>query len=493
MTARRTPADDPGGPGRTILVVDDQPEVCSFLASVLAEKGLKALTAQTVEGALRLFQEHHQRLGLVLLDLSLSPGRAEGLEVLRRMKAVDPEVPVVILSGKGTIRRAVEAIKLGAADFLEKGLYLAEHLEVSVEKARRLLAVVEENRQLRHERDRLRRRTSALEEAQRRRYTLVGESPALRRVLEQVEAVAAVPRPVLIRGERGTGKELIAAQIHFRSPRAEGPFITVNCAAFSGGLLESEMFGHEKGAFTGAESRRAGRFELADGGTLFFDEVGNMPLEFQQKVLRAVEYQEFERVGGTETIRVDVRVVAATNADLRELIRQGRFRADLYDRLTFAEIQVPPLRQRTEDIPLLVEHFQRQLLAEVPGLSAKTFSEAALERLRRYPWPGNVRELRNLVERLVCAVPDETIEPRHLHLLYDDFEDLTAETAAGNFQQRVEAFQRRLLLRALRDSRYSQRRAAELLGMTYHQFRHYYRKFGLARELEGDLEGAHTS
>ena len=479
----RDGAAERGGGGQTILIVDDQPEVCSFLASVLTEKGFTALTARAAEEALRLFQEHHPALGLVLLDLSLTPGRTEGLELLRQMKAVDPEVPVVILSGKGTIRRAVEAIKLGAADFLEKGLYLAEHLEVSVEKARRLLVVVEENRQLRHERDRLQRRASALEEAQRQRYTLVGESRALGQVLEQVEAVAAVPRPVLIRGERGTGKELIAAQIHFRSPRAEGPFVTVNCAAFTGGLLESEMFGHEKGAFTGADSRRAGRFELADGGTLFFDEVGNMPLEFQQKVLRTVEYQEFERVGGTETIRVDVRVVAATNADLQQLMGQGRFRPDLYDRLTFADIYVPPLRQRPEDIPLLIEHFQRQLLAEVPGLSPKTFSEAALDRLRQYPWPGNIRELRNLVEWLVCAERAHTIEPHHLRLLHEPTEEEPGEQAGGaDFHHRVEAFQRRLLLRALRDSRYSQRQAAQLLGMTYHQFRHYYRKFHLSEQ-----------
>jgi len=462
-----------------ILVVDDQPEVCSFLGSVLGEKGFAVLSAHTPEQALAVFRQRHQELGLVLLDLSLTAGRYDGLEVLRQMKATEPAVPVIILTGKGTIRRAVEAIKLGAADFLEKDLYLAEHLEVSGEKVRERLAVVEENRQLRQQRDRLRRRATAYDEALRRRYTLVGESPALRQVLEQVEAVASVPRPVLIRGERGTGKELIAAQIHFRSPRAEGPFVTVNCAAFGGALLESEMFGHEKGAFTGAEERRLGRFELADGGTLFFDEVGNMAPEFQGKVLRAVEYQEFERVGGTETVRVDVRVVAATNADLELLMRQGRFRRDLYDRLTFAVIEVPPLRQRTEDILPLVEYFQRQLLAEVPGLSPKSFSAAALERLARYPWPGNVRELRNVVERAVSSVEQDTIEPHHLRL-----EELVELPPAGNFHERVESYQRRLLLRALREARYNQRQAAELLGMTYNQFRHYYRKFNLGEELE---------
>ncbi len=485
MVRKSSPADGAGGGGGLILVVDDQPEVCTFLSSVLGEKGFDVLTAHTPEQALAVFRDRHEGLGLVLLDLSLTAGRTDGLDVLRQMKAIDPGVPAIILTGKGTIRRAVEAIKLGAADFLEKDLYLAEHLEVSVEKVRRLVAVVEENRQLRQQRDRLRRRAVAYDQALRRRYALVGESRALKGVLEQVEAVAAVPRPVLVRGERGTGKELVAAQIHFRSPRAEGPFITVNCAAFSGGLLESEMFGHEKGAFTGADARRLGRFELADGGTLFFDEVGNMPLEFQQKVLRTVEYQEFERVGGSETVRVDVRVVAATNTDLERLMREGRFRRDLYDRLTFAEIVVPPLRERIEDIPLLVEHFQEQLITEVPGLSPKVFSEAALEQLRRYPWPGNVRELRNVVERTISSVEADTIEPHHLRL-----EERAEPPEAGNFHQRVEAFQRRLLRKALRESRYHQRQAAELLGMSYHQFRHYYRKFNLSEQLGKGSEDA---
>jgi len=484
MAGKSSTAESGGDGGGLILVVDDQPEVCSFLSSVLGEKGFDVVTTHTPERALSVFGERHAELGLVLLDLSLTAGRSDGLDVLRRMKAVDARVPVIILTGKGTVRRAVEAVKLGAADFLEKDLYLAEHLEASVEKVRRLLAVVEENRQLRRQRDRLRRRAFAYDDALRRRYRLVGESRALKRVLEQVEAVASVPRPVLICGERGTGKELVAAQVHLRSPRGEGPFITVNCAAFSGGLLESEMFGHEKGAFTGADARRLGRFELADGGTLFFDEVGNMPPEFQQKVLRTVEYQEFERVGGSETVRVDVRVIAATNADLRQLMGDGRFRRDLYDRLTFAEIVVPPLRDRAEDIPLLVAHFQERLLDEVPGLSPKVFSEAALSRLRRYPWPGNVRELRNVVERAVTTVTEDAVGPHDLRL-----EEPGEPPEGGNFHERVEAYQRRLLLRALSESHYRQRQAAELLGMTYHQFRHYYRKFQFGEQPETEVAG----
>ena len=475
MSKKRTRSQGNSSAG-LILIVDDQPEVCTFLSSMLGQKGFEALVAHTPEQALARVRDRREELGLVLLDLSLTAGRCDGLDVLRRIKADDPQMPVIILTAKGTIRRAVEAIKLGAADFLEKDLYLAEHLEMSVEKVRRLLAVVEENRQLR-------RRASAYDEELRRRYRLVGESPALRQVLEQAEAVASVPRPVLIRGERGTGKELIAAHIHFRSPRASGPFITVNCAAFSGGLLESELFGHEKGAFTGAEERRLGRFELADGGTLFFDEVANMASEFQEKVLRTVEYQEFERVGGTETVRVNVRLVTATNADLEQLMRQGRFRRDLYDRLAFAEIEAPPLREHGEDIPLLVEHFQRELLREVPGLTPKTFSQAALQRLRRHPWPGNVRELRNVVERTVSWVKAAHIEPHHLLLEEPDERPGGLPVGGGgDFHELVESYQRRLVRRTLRDARHNQREAARQLGMTYDQFRHYYRKFKLAEE-----------
>jgi len=470
MAGTPATANEATGDGGLVLVVDDQPEICTFLSSALEEQGLGALTAQTPEQALKVFGERRDELTLVILDLSLRPGRSDGLDVLRKMKALDAGVPVVILTGKGTVRKAVEAIKLGAADFLEKDLYLTEHLEVTVEKVRQLLAVVSENQKLR-------RWADVYDESLRRRYTLVGRSPTLARVLEQVEAVAPVPRPVLIRGERGTGKELIAAQVHFRSPRSDGPFVTVNCAALTGGLLESELFGHEKGAFTGADSRRQGRFELADGGTLFFDEIGNMAPEFQEKVLRVLEYQEFERVGGSETVRVDVRVIAATNADLGELMREGRFRRDLYDRLAFAEITVPPLRERVEDIPLLIEHFQQQLLREVPGLPARTFSKEAVARLRGHAWPGNVRELRNVVEWAISTAPAKVIEPRHLR-----FGEEEPSTESGSFDERVEAYQRRLLREALRQVRYNQRRASELLGMTYDQFRHYYRKFRLDEE-----------
>jgi DNA-binding NtrC family response regulator len=305
---------------------------------------------------------------------------------------------------------------------------------------------------------------------------IVGEHPAITQVLEQADRLASVPRPVLVRGERGTGKELVARRLHAGGERRDGPFVTVNCGALGGDLLRSELFGHEAGSFTGAQKRHTGKLEQADGGTLFLDEVGNMSTDFQEKLLRVVEYQEFERTGGGETVRVDVRVVAATNADLEEMIRDGEFRADLYDRLSFATLEVPPLRQRRSDIPLLIEHFARALAAEMPGMEWRALSAAALEELVTYYWPGNVRQLRNVIEHLyiMSAGEAEEIQPGELPA------EITAvEVAGAGFDEQVEAFQRRLLSEALRQARGNQKEAAALLELTYDRFRHFYRKLGL--------------
>ena len=377
-----------------------------------------------------------------------------------------------MLSGKGTIGTAVQALKAGAADFLEKGLCLEEQLDASVEKIKRLFAAIEENKRLRSENAALQRRAHLLDGMLRRKYQIVGQSEVLRETLATVDRIASVPRPVLIVGERGTGKELIAAAIHYRGDRADAPFVTVNCAAFHGQLLESEMFGHEKGAFTGADRQKIGRFEMAHGGTLFLDEIGNMAMDFQQKVLRVIEYQEFERVQGTETIRVDVRVLAATNADLREHIQAGRFRADLYDRLAFEVIRVPALRERPEDIPLLVRHFVARMVEDVPSLRPKAFSEAALEALCKYTWPGNVRQLKNTVERVLCHTEADPILP--VHLPNEVFSDGASGTS---FAEQVSDFERRLVADALLKAAGSQKRAAQRLGMSYDQFRHYYKKY----------------
>jgi len=387
-----------------------------------------------------------------------------------------PELPIIILTGKGGTRDAVKAMKLGAADFLEKDIYLTEHLELSVRKAQKLVEALQACRKLEARAEELERTADYYSGLVRGRYQMVGTSAAMQELRSKVQALVDIPRPVLIRGERGTGKELVAAQIHYRSKqRSQSPFVVVNCAAFSGSLLESEMFGHEKGAFTGADRQRIGRFEQADGGTLFLDEIGNMAVEFQEKILRVIEYQRFERVQGSETIEVDVRMVAATNSDIERMMAEGRFRPDLYDRLAFQTVHVPALRERREDIPLLIEHFLAKLRREVPAITVKEFSPEAQAKLMGYDWPGNVRQLRNAVERTAAFLDVEVVQPEHIEL-----EPAGAGTREGDFAEQVQKFEETLVTEALRKSGYSQKRAAQMLGLTYDQFRHYYRKFGLS-------------
>ncbi len=300
----------------------------------------------------------------------------------------------------------------------------------------------------------------------------VAKSRALLEVLDKARRVAMVPRPVLIRGERGTGKELVARFIHNAGPRAGKPFVVINCAAFVDALLRAEIYGHEKGAFTGAEKTRIGRLELANEGTLFMDEIGNMSLPFQETILRVVEYQQFERVGGTAPIKVDVRIISATNADLEDLMRDKLFRKDLYDRLTFVALDVPPLRRRKEDIPHLVVHFVQKLHEEIPVLSRRRFQKETVEAMMDYYWPGNVRELRNIVERVYLYGLDEFIRPSDLP------PEITGTQITGeSFHEKIEEYKRQLLMTALAECNNNQRRAAEHLRMTYDQFRHYYRKY----------------
>jgi DNA-binding NtrC family response regulator len=303
----------------------------------------------------------------------------------------------------------------------------------------------------------------------------VARSRSMLALLEEARKAASVTRPVLITGERGTGKELIARFVHAASDRAAGPFVAINCAAFTDELLNAEIYGHEKGAFTGAAEARRGRLEQADGGSLFMDEIGNMSLAFQKRILRVIVYQEFERIGGTETVTVDVRVISATNADLAELMEERLFRQDLYDRLTFAVLKVPPLRHREEDIPHLMVHFVEALHREMPDLVRRTFQKETVEAMMDYYWPGNVRELRNIVERLYLYGSEETVRPGALPP-----EIRGTPVAGGSFKERVEEFKRSLVIEALDDSGGNQREAARALGMTYDQFRHYYRKYSRA-------------
>lgn len=301
----------------------------------------------------------------------------------------------------------------------------------------------------------------------------VGSDPAFSRIVMQAEKLASLDRPVLVRGERGTGKELIARYLHYSGKRKDNPFVVLNCGAFGGDLLQSELFGHEKGAFTGADTRRVGKLEQADGGTIFLDEIGNMSMPFQEKILRVLEYQTFERAGGSQTLHVDVRVIAATNADLERMIDAQTFRADLYDRLNFAQLRVPPLRERRSDIPLLINHFAQLLAAEMPAMEWRVFSAEAIEALMYYYWPGNVRQLRNVIEYVYILGQGESEEIQISELP----PELSLPLSTGEtFDDQVDAFQRKILIHAINEHHRNQKNAAESLGLTYDRFRHLYKK-----------------
>src|SRR5918995_618870 len=381
----------------SILIVDDEPGVRSALSGVLKDEGYDVDAVDSGESCLdRLSRQVYD---VVLLDIWL-PGM-DGLATLSRMRERQIETQVVIISGHGNIESAVRAIKMGAFDFVEKPLSLEKTVLV-VRNALRQRNLEAENRALR-----------ARVDAQ---HVMVGESYAMVKLREQVAMAAPTNGRVLIFGENGTGKELVARSIHQMSRRRTGPFVEVNCAAIPEDLIESELFGHVRGAFTGAVADRRGKFELAHGGTIFLDEIGDMSLKTQAKVLRVLQEQTTEAVGGSARIRVDARVLAATNKDLPVEIRAGRFREDLYFRLNVVPIFVPPLRDRQEDIPLLADHFMAMLAREY-GRRPKTFEADAMIALQQYLWPGNVRELRNLVERLMIMVPGDRISSRDLSFL----------------------------------------------------------------------------
>ncbi len=374
---------------RRILVVDDEAAILHSLSGVLEDEGYEVATASSGEQALERMEADDP--DLVLLDVWL-PGK-DGLETLAALRERYADLPVLMMSGHGTIETAVKATKLGAFDFIEKPLNLDKVL-LAIENALRASRLAQENRYLR-------------EHAQRP-YTMEGGSPALTELREQIRVVGPTRASVLITGENGSGKELVARAIHAASRRADGPFVEVNCAAIPEELIESELFGHEKGAFTGAARRRRGKFDLADGGTLFLDEIGDMTLKTQAKILRVLQEMRFERVGGSRTHEVDVRVIAATNKDLEAEIQAGRFREDLYYRLNVVPVHVPPLRERAEDIPALFEHFIALYCAEEKREPVAVAPEVPAL-LMRYGWPGNVRELKNVAERMVILCRSDTL------------------------------------------------------------------------------------
>ncbi len=374
----------------SILVVDDEEAIRTSLRSILEDEGYEVSVAANGVEALKIFGADPP--DLMILDIWMP--EMDGLETLRRVKEFVPTTQVMMISGHGSIETAVKAIKLGAYDYIEKPLSL-ENVTLRVKHALEQFRLAQENRSL---------RTKV-----QQKFELVGQSPAMQRLRELIETAGPTNSRVLIGGENGTGKELVARAIHMRSTRSDHPFVAVNCAAIPETLIESELFGHEKGSFTGATSMKRGQFEQADGGTLFLDEIGDMSLNTQAKVLRALQEQQFTRVGGTKLMKVDVRVLAASNKDLENEIGKGQFREDLYYRLNVVPIIVPPLRERREDIPALVRHFMKTHVEE-QGLRMKEVSPEAMAVFQQYEWPGNIRELRNLIERLMIMVPGFVID-----------------------------------------------------------------------------------
>jgi two-component system NtrC family response regulator len=444
-----------------ILVIDDEPTQLELVGGFLRKQGFEVVAAASGRAAVARFKQ--EPFDLVLTDQRMPD--LSGLDVLDAVRAASPETAVVIMTAYGTIETAVSAVKAGAADYLAKPLNLDEllHRIHQIQDRRRLLT---ENRELR----------AAL--AERHRVEgIIGESGAMQEMLSVVRRVAPSDATVLIRGESGTGKELIARALHYASPRAARPLVKVNCAALAESLLEAELFGHEKGAFTGAVTARKGRFELADGGSLFLDEIGDLPPHLQVKLLRVLQEREFERVGSSRPIKVDVRLLAATHRNLEALVREGRFRDDLYYRINVVTIQLPPLRERREDVPMLIDHFLRAF-ADKNGKSIRGLTREAREALLRYDYPGNVRELENLIERAVVLTRDDVIDLTDLPLT---LEAQAAEPESGaGLVAAVEGLERRMIREALAKADGIQTRAAELLGIGERVLRYKLKKYGLS-------------
>ncbi len=444
----------------SILVVDDEAGVRESLAKILRYEGNVVEEAEDGPQALGHLERGH--FDLIFLDIKM-PGM-DGLELLARMGDMGLDVPVVIISGHGNVETAVQATKLGAFDFLEKPL-----------DADRVLVTLRNG--LAH-RD-LKRKIGILEEQLPGPEQIVGESPAITDLLAGVERVAPTDARVLITGENGAGKELVARAIHRLSARSEGNFVAVNCAAIPTELIESELFGHEKGSFTGAHERRLGKFEQAHGGTLFLDEIGDMSLSAQAKVLRVLQEGRLERVGGTVTLEVDVRIIAATNMDLLKAGVENRFREDLYYRLSVVPLHVPPLRERRSDIPLLVKHFTERCIAE-QGIRGKRYSPEALEKLAAYDWPGNIRELRNLVERLMIMTPGQHILPEDLPLSGAAASPEETLFSADSFQEFKESSEAAFLRRKLREWNGNVSQTARALGMQRSNLYKKIERYGLS-------------
>ena len=426
-----------------VLIVDDEEGIRESLSGIFEDEGYDILTATSGEEAIKILREHTP--DLILLDIWLTG--MDGIQTLQEMKTIKPDVPAIMISGHGNIELAVKATKMGAYDFLEKPLSLERVLLASKRALEKRTLEIE---------------NIALKENLTRKWQLVGESQKMKNLREQIEMAARSNSRVLIFGESGSGKEVVARFLHEKSPRAEKPFVEVNCAAIPQELIESELFGHEKGSFTGALEKKNGKFEVADEGTLFLDEIGDMSLQTQAKVLRVIETQEFQRVGGNKNIKVDVRIIAATNKDLREEVRKSNFREDLYFRLNVIPLFVPPLRERKEDIPILVEYFLESLAIEY-GKHPKKIIPETLKGLQSYDWPGNVRELKNVIERLVIMTPSDIITSKNLftpgeHEDSDYFRYKTLKDAR-------DAFEKDYIIKKLEENNWNISKTAEVLDV----------------------------
>jgi two-component system nitrogen regulation response regulator NtrX len=441
-------------PKPRLLLIDDDPNTLASLSRAFRLAGYEATVCDSATRALDLVRA--ERFDLIFSDVVM-PGK-DGISLLEDFKAAGITTPMVMISGQANVETAVRATRLGAVDFLEKPLS-TEKLLVTIENVLRLRHLENENRDLR-------RRLG--------KHEIIWSGPVMERLMAQVERVAASETRVAIQGETGTGKELVAHAIHQRSPRHGGPFVTLNCAAVPAELIESELFGHEKGSFTGAATRHIGKFEQAAGGTLFLDEIGDMPVAMQSKLLRVLEEGEIERIGGDKPIPVDARVIVATHRNLEEMVRQGTFRADLFHRVYVFPLVLPPLRERVEEIPTLAEYFGAQVAAQ-NGWRAKHFSPEALAVLQRYAWPGNVRELRNVVERVLLLSSSGTItaEESQLAMPASRNGDAPSSTGTGPLSQRLESFEREVLLAELRRHNHHMTNTARALGL---ERSHLYKK-----------------
>jgi two-component system nitrogen regulation response regulator NtrX len=425
-----------------VLIVDDEEGIRESLSGIFEDEGYNVLTSSSGEEALRILKEQNPEL--ILLDVWL-PG-IDGVQTLKDIKNMKPDLPVIMISGHGNIELAVKATKMGAYDFLEKPLSL-ERVLLAAKRALERQTLEIENKTLKHDLI--------------KKWRLTGNSQKMNQLREQIDMAAQSNSRVLILGESGSGKELVAHILHVKSNRVDKSFVEMNCAAIPQELIESELFGHEKGSFTGAFERKKGKFELADQGTLFLDEVGDMSLSTQSKVLRVIETQEFQRVGGNKNIKVDVRIITATNKDLGEEVRKGNFREDLFYRLNVIPILVPPLRHRKDDIPALIEYFLKYFAAEY-GQKPKKITSEALKLLEAYDWPGNIRELRNVIERVVIMTPADTVTPKNIVIGESARSDYFT---FGTLREARDSFEKDFITKKLEENNWNISKTAELLNI----------------------------